>query len=289
MTYTLQEQYTSKNQVAGADANRVWNRGARKVSSITIHHWGNKGQQFDTVRDFLCTNNVPTSAHYVVQDGLVACIVSPDDCAFHAGNAEGNTNSIGIECRPEATDGDYATVAELIAYLRGIYGDIPLRPHNYWYATACPGDYNLSRLDALARGGTISVQSATIQTEQDWLDMATKQEVTEALMDALNHPEPDGEGGTLSVYGLLRIIKPMVHDVPRALLDTKIPRGGGEFPGDTTPRAVFAYADQMHIESLRASALAAHGDGVSADKIIETVRAALAAGIKVDATVKVGE
>ena len=62
MAYTLQEQYTSKNQVAGAAANTVWNRGARKVSTITIHHWGNKGQQFDTVRDFLCTNNVPTSA-----------------------------------------------------------------------------------------------------------------------------------------------------------------------------------------------------------------------------------
>src|SRR5690242_20289701 len=113
MTYTLQEQYTSKNQVPGSAADSVWHRGARKVSSITVHHWGLKGQQFDTVRDFLCTNNTPTSAHYVVQDGLVACIVSPDDCAFHAGNAEGNSHSIGIECRPEATDGDYATIAEL--------------------------------------------------------------------------------------------------------------------------------------------------------------------------------
>jgi hypothetical protein len=164
MTYTLQEQYTSKNMVAGGSADNVWHLGPRRVTSITIHHWGEKGQQFDTVRDFLCTNNTPTSAHYVAQDGLVACIVSPDDCAFHAGNAEGNTFSVGIECRPEATDGDYNTIAELIRYLRGIYGDIPLYPHNHWYNTACPGDYDLARLDTLARGGTISVQSTTTPT-----------------------------------------------------------------------------------------------------------------------------
>lgn len=174
MSYTLQQQYDSKNQVPGPAADSVWHRGARKVSSITIHHWGNRGQQFDTVRDFLCTNNTPTSAHYVVQDGLVSCIVSPDDCAFHAGNAEGNSHSIGIECRPEATDGDYATVAELIAYLRGIYGDIPLYPHNHWYNTACPGDYDLDRLDSLARGTiTITTQS----TEQD--DSMSAQDVAE--------------------------------------------------------------------------------------------------------------
>lgn len=185
MSYQLQEQYTSKNQVPGSAADSVWHRGARKVSSITIHHWGLKGQQFDTVRDFLCTNNSPTSAHYVAQDGLVACIVSPDDCAFHAGNAEGNTNSIGIECRPEATDGDYATIAELIANLRRIYGDIPLHPHNYWYATACPGDYDLDRLDRLARGATINTQSTTT-TPKEWDEMASIEEFKQAIKDVLH-------------------------------------------------------------------------------------------------------
>lgn len=166
MSYTLQEQYNSKNQVPGAQAGNTWGLGPRKVTSITIHHWGNPGQQFDVVRDFLCTNNTPTSAHYVAQDGLVACIVSPDDCAFHAGNAEGNTFSVGIECRPEATDGDYQTVGELVAFLRGIYGDVPLYPHNHWFATACPGDYDLSRIDAIARGTTPTPQENTVTPEQ---------------------------------------------------------------------------------------------------------------------------
>ena len=180
MTYTLQEQYNSKNMVPGASADSVWHLGARRVTSITIHHWGLKGQQFDTVRDFLCTNDTPTSAHYVVQDGLVACIVSPDDCAFHAGNAEGNTFSVGIECRPEATDGDYATIAELIRDIRAIYGDIPLYPHNHWFNTACPGDYDLARLDSLARG-TIATQSATITPLEDTLSAESEANIIAAV------------------------------------------------------------------------------------------------------------
>ena len=183
MSYALQEQYNSKNQVAGQAAGDVWHLGARRVTSITIHHWGDKGQQFDTVRDFLCTNNTPTSAHYVAQDGLVACIVSPDDCAFHAGNAEGNTFSVGIECRPEATDGDYATVAELIRNIRAIYGDVPLYPHNHWFATACPGDYDLARLDSLARGTTITPQSTTTSEDDEMISPETQQWLKDNLLN----------------------------------------------------------------------------------------------------------
>jgi len=183
MSYALQEQYNSKNQVAGQSAGDVWHLGARRVTSITIHHWGDKGQLFDTVRDFLCTNNTPTSAHYVAQDGLVACIVSPDDCAFHAGNAEGNTFSVGIECRPEATDGDYATVAELIRNIRSIYGDVPLYPHNHWFATACPGDYDLARLDSLARGTTITPQSTTTSEDDEMISPETQQWLKDNLLN----------------------------------------------------------------------------------------------------------
>lgn len=208
MTYQLEEQYTSKNQVSGSAANSVWGLGARRVSSITIHHWGNKGQQFDTVRDFLCTNNTPTSAHYVAESGRVACIVSPDDCAFHAGVGEGNTNSIGIECRPEATDGDYATVAELIRTIRGIYGDIPLYPHNHWFNTACPGDYDLDRLDSLARG-TIGAASGPTPKEDD---MAISDDDAIKIANTLLRFQVDKDGGGKAM--LLEVIASSnaVHD-----------------------------------------------------------------------------
>ena len=144
---------------------------------------------------------------------------------------------------------------------------------------------------ASALGGGMAAMGSTTATPaivKDWLDMATKQEVTEAVMDALNWKVADGEGGKLSVYDLLGVIKPMVHDVPRALLDSEIPRAG-EFGGNTSLRGVLAYADQKHIEALRTTVTAAHGDGVSADQIIQAVRDALAAGVKVEASVTVGQ
>ena len=130
------------------------NQNARnsRIKSITIHHWGSRGQKFDNVVHWLCQKRAGTSAHYVVEAGKVACIVDPDRRAWHAGNSRGNHESIGIECRPEATEGDYATVAALVADLRAVYGNIPLKRHKDWTSTACPGVWDIQKLDRLARG-----------------------------------------------------------------------------------------------------------------------------------------
>ena len=124
----------------------------RKIESITIHHWGVLGQKFEHVIHWFLSPAAGTSAHYIVEDGRVACLVDVKDAAWHAGNARGNATSIGLELRPEATDGDYATAAELIAKLRSVFGDLPLVEHNEWRPTQCPGRWDLDRLDALARG-----------------------------------------------------------------------------------------------------------------------------------------
>lgn len=142
MSYEYITKYTSPNQ----------NIRRMKIQSIVIHHWGSKGQKFDNVVNWLCDRRAGTSAHYVVEAGKVACIVAPKKRAWHAGSSKGNHVSIGIECRPEATDGDYETVAELIANLRAVYGDLPLQRHKDWTKTACPGDWDIKRLDKLARG-----------------------------------------------------------------------------------------------------------------------------------------
>lgn len=142
--YTYITKHTSPNQ----------NARNSKIKSITIHHWGSRGQRFDNVVSWLCDKRAGTSAHYVVQDGKVACIVDPDRRAWHAGSSRGNHESIGIECRPEATEGDYATVAALVANLRAEYGNLPLVPHKSWTSTACPGVWDLGKIDRLARGGT---------------------------------------------------------------------------------------------------------------------------------------
>ena len=141
-SYEYITKYTSPNQ----------NARNSKVKSITIHHWGSRGQKFDNVVNWLCQKRAGTSAHYVVEAGKVACIVDPDRRAWHAGNSRGNHESIGIECRPEATEGDYATVAALVADLRAVYGNIPLKRHRDWTSTACPGVWDIGKIDRLARG-----------------------------------------------------------------------------------------------------------------------------------------
>lgn len=125
----------------------------REILELYIHHWGLFGQTHDGVVDFFENGPGATSAHFVVSGGRVTCLVSPADVAWHAGTWDANIRSIGIECRPEADDETYQTVAELIAWLREQYGDLPLKPHRANYATSCPGIWDLSRLDALARGG----------------------------------------------------------------------------------------------------------------------------------------
>ncbi|MEJ6544482.1 N-acetylmuramoyl-L-alanine amidase [Brachybacterium paraconglomeratum] len=146
--YTYITKHTSPNQ----------NARSSKIKSITIHHWGSRGQKFDNVVSWLCDKRAGTSAHYVVEAGKVACIVDPDRRAWHAGSSKGNHESIGIECRPEATEGDYATVAALVADLRAVYGDLPLKPHRAWTSTACPGVWDLGKIDRLARGVKAPVQ-----------------------------------------------------------------------------------------------------------------------------------
>lgn len=131
----------------------------RKIAGITIHWWGNPtGQNPEGIVSWLCDKRAGTSAHYVVSEGTVWCIVDPDRRAWHAGNSTANHTQIGIELDPNmsrraATE---KTAAALIADLRSVYGDLPLSPHKRWTSTQCPGNWDLSRLDKLARGGTIS-------------------------------------------------------------------------------------------------------------------------------------
>lgn len=147
----INENLTAKGYTRAADVPAVFGL-ARSIDEIVIHHWGALGQTHDGVVNFFVNGPGETSAHFVVSAGRVNCLVSPADAAWHSGSAVGNATSIGIECRPEASDGDYATVAELVAWLRSTYGkDLPLFPHRYYQSTACPGVWDLTRLDKLAR------------------------------------------------------------------------------------------------------------------------------------------
>ena len=143
--YTYITKYTSPNQ----------NARNRKIAGITVHWWGTpSGQNPLGIVNWLCDKRAGTSAHYVVSEGTVWCIVDPDRRAWHAGNSRANHDQIGIELDPNmsrraATE---KTAAALIADLRAVYGNLPLSPHRRWTSTQCPGNWDLGRLDRLARG-----------------------------------------------------------------------------------------------------------------------------------------
>lgn len=128
-------------------------RPAGAPNQIVIHHWGVDGQTHQGVVGYLCSrSNHGASAHYVASAGRVTQLVSDRDRAWHAGSS-GNPRGIGIECRPEMSDGDFETVAGLVAAIRSEHGDLPLRGHRDHMSTACPGRWyaRLRDLDARAR------------------------------------------------------------------------------------------------------------------------------------------
>lgn len=148
----------------------------RTIEEIFIHHWGEFGQTHDGVVDFFCNGPGATSAHFVVSGGRVNCIVSPSDVAWHAGVWEHNVKSVGIECRPEADDDSYREISALVRWLRSQYGDLPLVPHRAVHATACPGIYDLDRIDQLAR-------QPEIQVEKEEEDMPSAKEIADEIFN----------------------------------------------------------------------------------------------------------
>jgi hypothetical protein len=151
MAYNYLTQFDSPNYTPGSQTRAVWGR-ERKIEAIAIHWWGdpNLKPTFEGIVNYLCRANGSSSAHYVATgtDRRVACLVAPGDNSWATNSA--NPTTISIECDPRCRDEDYDVVAELIADIRDTYGDIPLVPHKQFVATACPGNYDLGRLDRMA-------------------------------------------------------------------------------------------------------------------------------------------
>lgn len=201
MAYNYITNYDSPNYTPSASSRAVFGYD-RVIEGITIHWWGDPAQnpQFQSIVNYLCRANGNTSAHYVASgtNRQVACIVSPQNVAWHSGSAWGNARTIGIECDPRARDEDYDVVAELIADIRSAYGDVPLYWHSYFTSTSCPGVYDVDRLDKLSytkfshatewgKGGNKAPSKA----------QATEEEVKQAYRDIL---EREADAGGLKTY-----------------------------------------------------------------------------------------
>ena len=178
----IDESRTASKYTNGASVGRG------NPTEILIHHWGVDGQTHDGVVSFFERESTGTSAHFVVSEGRIHCLVSTADVAWHAGDWAVNLRSIGIECRPEATDGDYKAVAWLIGWLREQFGNIPLAPHRKYAQTACPGRYDLARLVREA-SGTISTQTSNITPIQEDTLSAAEVQAINTFTQQLIHEE----------------------------------------------------------------------------------------------------
>lgn len=152
MSYNWLTQYNSPNYTPANRVQATWGR-PRTIEAISIHWWGdpNQNPSFEGVVNYLCRANGSSSAHLVASGTgrKVACIVNFADASWATNSA--NPYTISIECDPRCRDEDYDVIAELIAQLRQVYGNLPLVPHKQFVATACPGNYDLGRLDREAR------------------------------------------------------------------------------------------------------------------------------------------
>jgi hypothetical protein len=148
-----------------------------RYRGVCVHHWGDPAQRptFESTINYLVYGGASRTAsvHYVAEAGRVACLLDPDtQLSWGQGDGaygEGNNYYLSLELNPRASDGDYQTASELIRELRAAFGNLPLRPHNYFTATQCPGVWDLARLDRLARESPAPAPVATPLQEDNML------------------------------------------------------------------------------------------------------------------------
>lgn len=171
-------------------------RGKGDIQGITIHHWDKLENRptFEGTIAWLTRPGAVTSAHYVVEAGRVACLVSPKNIAWGNGNMESNRVRIVIECNPRASAEDYETVAELCAELEKAYGPLGYNEHRNIKATSCPGLWSSAKVRALARGSKAVASSAyyTIKAGDTLGKLAARFKTTVSKLAKLNKlPDPD--------------------------------------------------------------------------------------------------
>ncbi|MFC4761019.1 N-acetylmuramoyl-L-alanine amidase [Fructobacillus durionis] len=154
----------------------------KTVNKIVIHHMATT--DYNSVPGIW--NSREASAHYGIgQNGEIRSYVDEDNTAWHAGNWDANSSSIGIEHANLTGAPDYdiaqATIdasAKLVADIAQRYGFgrvVPyqnLFPHSSFTSTACPGKLKdklqeiADKANDIIAGGNGNVATQPAQTSQ---------------------------------------------------------------------------------------------------------------------------
>lgn len=196
--------------------------GPTEKDGIVIHWWGTPvGQSIDSVRTTFGNGGRQASAHYGATDGIVDCYVNPDDVAWANGHWGANLSKISVECDPRQSDGDYYAAAWTVAYIRSIYGDLPLSRHSDYYNTQCCGTYDLARIDRLARqitaGGSIDPNTTpnpgTPVTVAPAVPAATSKSVEQLANEVIQGAYGTGDARRLALGSQFAAVQARVNEI----------------------------------------------------------------------------
>ena len=190
MAYNYVTDRDARNFTPGAQVPAVFGF-PRTITNVTLHWWGKPEwqQTWEQVMWFFCDNpSVGTSAHEVISDGVVGCIVDHANAAWANGNRRGNAQSITLECNPRMSAGDFETVCERVADIWIMHGQIlPVTEHRDWFATECCGTYRKGEVAARAlqiyeakKGGKTAITKVAEKATQ------TKGKDDKSMADAIS-------------------------------------------------------------------------------------------------------
>lgn len=117
---------------------------------IVIHWYGKPGASGDvhgTARYLAGVTHASVNfvSGFAGGEGHIYCLVTPTRVAYGQGDGAGgvgNRKGISIECDPRMRPEDLETAAHVIARMRREHGKAyPLRPHQHFTNTECPGTY----------------------------------------------------------------------------------------------------------------------------------------------------
>ena len=165
VSYNFIAQYDSPNH--GGFGTQI----ALPARRAVLHWWGSpSGQNPQGIIDWLCNPASQVSAHAVVWQGNVACLVNYDEPSWANGTSTANTTAITLECDPNDIDGTIPTIVDYLADLvrqRNLVEDFELTGHRDWYNTACPGDYypRLAEIRQAVRDDLAGITTTTTEEE----------------------------------------------------------------------------------------------------------------------------
>lgn len=150
MSYPILTKLCSKNgYFTPTEARNYYGRYDRH--GITWHWWGlpstNPDSAHDNIVNYIYNKSVEGtgSVNYVLSNTKMTLMVGPDNVAWTS--QSGNPVSVSVELSPNLNAEGYKKAGWLAKEIASRYGgDRKYYPHNYWWATQCPGTISLDRI-----------------------------------------------------------------------------------------------------------------------------------------------